>query len=373
VLVFRKRLLPWSETFIAAQGGALRRYHPVFVGYERMGAGDEYLAGFDVEVLAENSLLPPLSRGLYKATGYLTPGWRNAIQAHDPVLIHAHFGGNGAAAMPVARLLEIPLVVTYHGMDITVKRGARELRRRSRVFACASRVVAVSEFIAARLRAAGCPESKLSVHHIGVDTTFFSPGENGATESHMVLFVGRLVEKKGLVHLIRAMRVVQQQVPSARLVVAGDGPLRGELSAQARSSGVRCEFAGVLPPEQIRELSRRAALLCAPSVTAANGDAEGLGMVLVEAQACGTPVIAFDSGGAGESVIPGKTGFVVKERDEETLAARIGEILTDPVLRGRLSTAAREHALLNFDLRRQTALLEDLYDSVIEESRELTR
>lgn len=364
-LIFRKRLLPWSETFIAAQGGALERYRPAFVGYHLLEHASTLLDGRTTVTMAEHARFPVLSKGALKALGLVTPRWRRALAALEPAVLHVHFGVNTPVALPIARTLDLPLVVTYHGMDITVRRtGPGVKRRRAKVFAAADRIIAVSDFIADELRAAGCPETKLAVHYIGVDTTRFSPGDATARDDARILFVGRLVEKKGLIHLLRAVPRVRRAVPDVELVVAGDGGLRSTLEAEARRLGVRCRFLGRQTPDEVRTLMRRSTVLCAPSVVARSGDAEGLGMVIVEAQASGTPVVAFDSGGAGESIVDGVTGYVVPERDEEALAGSLTDILATPTLRRRMSTAARAHVLENFDLTRQTAKLERIYDEV---------
>ncbi len=364
-LIFRKRLLPWSETFIAAQGGTLERYRPVFVGYRFLRDGAAYLEGHDCVVLAEHALVPGLAKGAYKALGVVPHRWRRALEARRPALLHAHFGVNGFAALPLVRALDIPLVVTYHGMDIAIQKGhAREHRERSRVFTAADRIIAVSQFIAARLRDAGCPPEKIVVHHIGVDTERFTPGHATDRAAAQILFVGRLVPKKGLAHLLRAMPHVQRAVPEAELIVAGDGPLRAELEAEANHLGARVRFLGVQPPDRIRELMRRATLLCSPSVVAADGNAEGLPMTIVEAQASGLPVVAFPSGGSAEGIVHGETGFIVPPADEDALADHLVELLRNADQRTRFSSAARSHAVRNFDLRNQTAKLERIYDEV---------
>src|SRR5690606_5174188 len=245
VLIFRKELLPWSETFIAAQGGALQRYRPVFAGYRLAQAGNSYLAGHERVVLADHTFSAGLGKAAIKALRLTPPRWRRALAAHHPVLLHAHFGTNALDAIPIARALGVPLVVTYHGMDIATRpRHARDRRRRHRVFHAAHRVIAVSGFIASRLREAGCPPDRIVIHHIGVDTRRFSPGDPAERVRTQILLVGRLVTKKGLTHLLRAMPRVQEAVPEAELVVVGDGPLRARHEAEAASLGVRCRFVG---------------------------------------------------------------------------------------------------------------------------------
>lgn len=366
VLIFRKRLLPWSETFIAAQGEALRRYHPVFVGYQRVPAGQRLLAGADQVVLEDHALFPPLSKAALKGIGLVTPRWKRELVARHPVLVHAHFGVNAADAAALARSLRVPFIVTYHGMDIAVReRSRRQLRERRKVFAGAVRIIAVSRFIADLLRAAGCPEEKIVVHYIGVDTRRFTPGDPEAREPATILFVGRLVEKKGLIHLLRAMPAVQSAVPAARLLVVGDGPRRALMEQEAERLGVQCSFLGVQSPEAVANLMRSATVMCAPFVVAASGDAEGLGLTTVEAQSCGLPVVAFPSGGSPEAIIDQVTGYIAPARDEGALSEKLIALLNDPERRARFSAAARAHVLDRFDLERQTQELETIYDAAL--------
>lgn len=366
VLIFRKELLPWSETFIAAQGGALQRYRPVFAGYRLAQAGTAYLAGHERVVLADHTLSEALGKAAVKALGLPPPRWRRALAAHRPVLLHAHFGTNALDAIPIARALGVPLIVTYHGMDIATRpRRERDRRRRQRVFRAARRVIAVSEFIASRLREAGCPPDRIVVHHIGVDTRRFSPGDPAERVRTQILFVGRLVTKKGLTHLLRAMPRVQAAVPEAELVVVGDGPLRARHEAEAASLGARCRFVGVQSPDEVRAWMQRSAVLCAPSVVTPSGNAEGLPITILEAQATGLPVVAFPSGGSADGIIDGETGWLVPPGDEEALAERLVDLLGNDERRARFSAAARAHAVERFDLHRQTALLEEIYDDVL--------
>lgn len=362
-LVFRKRILPWSETFIAAQSGAMTRYAPVLVGYSRDPGGAAYIVGRPALLLREHSAFPALEKFLLKSAGRAPRRWLRAIAATRPTALHAHFGSSALPASHIARALGVPMVVTYHGMDITVKaRSDAEVQRRRRSFAAADRVIAVSEFIAASLRDAGCPEAKIIVHHIGVDTERFSPGVVPRATKE-VLFVGRLVEKKGVSHLLRAMNELQRATAAgAVLTVAGDGPLRESLEREAERIGVSARFLGVQTPEQVRELMRRATVLCGPGIADTRGNAEGLPIAFLEAQACGLPIIVSASGGSGEGLVDGETGFIFAPGDERALASHLACLLGDVALQARMGAAARAHVERNFDLVRQTAKLEQIYD-----------
>ncbi|HEX6134965.1 MAG TPA: glycosyltransferase [Longimicrobiales bacterium] len=364
VLIFRKRLLPWSETFIAAQGRALRRWRPVFVGYAADRSGIGYIEGCERVLLSEYGALPGIGKALLKLTGRPPRSFLRALERTQPRLVHAHFGTGITPAAAIAEALRVPLIVTFHGHDIaTAPRTARDAERRARSFARIERAIAVSEFIADRLHAAGCPPGKIVVHRIGVDTDRFAPAAAEAAGA-TVLFVGRLVPKKGLAHLLRAFPAVQRRVPEAALVIVGDGPLRGELEALARELDVNATFTGVRTPAEILEHMRRAALLAAPSIVTDSGDAEGLPITIMEAIACGLPVVASPSGGSAEGVRDGVTGFLVPAGDEEALGLRIADLLEDASLRARMGAAARALAVEEFSLARQTEALERIYDDV---------
>lgn len=368
VLLFRNELLPISETFIAGQARSLARYEPWLAGLKRVPGG---LALDEKRVIAatqENSLREKISRRIYLRAG-IAPAFLRRIETVKPHLIHAHFATDACAALAIQERLRVPLIVTLHGYDVTsdaealrrLVAGREYLRRRRALWTRASAFVCVSESIRQRALESGFPEEKLWVHAIGVDVEFFRP--NGAPKEPLVLFVGRLVEKKGCAHLLRAMRRVESRMPEARLVVVGDGPLRVALEAEARDTLTRCEFLGAASAEVVRDWMGRAALMAVSSIMAENGDSEGLSTVVCEAQAMGLPVVGFR--GPGIEVVDGETGLLVSERDEHALAEAILTLLRDGALAARMGEAGRKRVERLFNLRGQTALLEEKYDEVL--------
>lgn len=369
VLFFRSELLPLSETFIAAQAAALRRYEPWFAGFRRVPGG---LAFDSVRVIAapeKNSLRDKLAWRAYQRWGF-APKFLRRVEAAAPDLIHAHFATDACAALTIQSRLCVPMLVTLHGYDVTSNDAAMRmsamgrayLRRRESLWARASVFVCVSEWIRQSALKRGFPAEKLWVHPIGIDVDLFCPGEP-RWKQPLVLFVGRLVEKKGCAYLLRAMQTVEAQMPHARLVVVGDGLLRATLQAQARAALRQCEFTGAANAEQVRQWMRQAAVVAVPSVTAGSGDAEGLCLVACEAQAMGVPVAAFR--GPGISVVDGETGLLAPERDTDALAEAILTLLRDDALAARMGTAGRRRIEREFHLRRQTARLEEKYDALL--------
>jgi glycosyltransferase involved in cell wall biosynthesis len=243
------------------------------------------------------------------------------------------------------------------------------LRRRARLWRSTALFVCDSEFIKRKAVAQGFPEHKLIVHYIGVDRTKFKK-LTPKRERALILFVGRLVEKKGCEYLIRAMRTISFHCAQPELVVIGDGPLRSQLERLAGELSVKCRFLGAQTNEVTCEWMQRATVFCAPSVTARNGDSEGLGIVFAEAQAAGTPVVSFDHGGIPEVVRHQDTGLLAPERDEQTLAKYLLRFLNDDVFWNACSQRSITWIADRFDLKVQTERLESLFERVLDEDRD---
>jgi colanic acid/amylovoran biosynthesis glycosyltransferase len=359
VLIFKETLLPPSETFILAQMGALTRFVPYLVGLEPTSRSLP-LNTRPLLLSHRASRTADLRSKIYRRTGF-APLFHRRMKHLRPDLIHAHFASGGKTLLSIQREFRRPLVVTLHGgSDVPIQKPRigiyRELADRATLFLC------VSDFIRRQAIEAGYPPEKLLVHYIGIDRSlFFSRPEGQSGDS--VLFVGRLVEMKGGEYFLRAMRAVQSARPGTALTIVGDGPLRPELERLAAELGLECEFLGVQPPEAVRQMLQKARLLCLPSVTAANGDREGLPTVLVEAQAMGVPVVSTFHSGIPEAVADGVTGLLVPERDSEQLEKAILRLLEDQELWQKFHLATQPHVDSKFDLRRQTALLEEIYSA----------
>jgi glycosyltransferase involved in cell wall biosynthesis len=372
VVIYRNELLPPSETFIAAQAAALECYVPLFAGVKRMKQSLPLPEDSVLTLAPGNGLLGKLERGIFFATG-VAAGFASGVRERNPALVHAHFALDACSLLPILKELRVPLVVTLHGFDVTTHdrifrrtvQGRAYLARRKKLWQAAECFICVSEFIRQSAIERGFPASKLWKHFIGIDLTSFTP-DTFLTREQIVLFVGRLTEKKGCIHLIRAMAWVEARLPSVRLVIIGDGPLRSSLQSEAARLLTNCEFLGTQSPQVIKGWLNRSRVFCAPSIVAESGDAEGLGMVFCEAQAMRLPVVSFASGGIPEVVEHGTSGLLAPEGNEEILAEYIERFLRDGELWMRASEAGRRRMERRFDLRKQTRLLEQKYDEVCE-------
>lgn len=370
VAIFSSLLLPPSQTFVRVESEALQRFKPYYVGSRRV-------AGINLPpdrtlVVNQGGIGGKLVETAFKLSGF-APQFYQQVRQLNPVLIHAQFGLSGALALPLARSMQVPLLVQFRGADATLKdehiryaslnhwlylRRREVLKKQSRLF------LAVSQFIQEKLLEQGFPPEKILVHYSGINPADFCPDPDLPREP-VVLFVGRLTEKKGCEYLIQAMARVQAERPDVELVVIGEGPLRTQLEGQASKLLRRYRFLGVQSPEVVRSWMNRASVFSVPSVVAQSGDTEGFGMVFAEAQAMNLPVVSCASGGIPEAVIHGETGFLTAERNVEDLAAFCLKLLQDGDLWQRFSQRGREHVKSNFDQAKQTRALESIYQSVL--------
>lgn len=194
----------------------------------------------------------------------------------------------------------------------------------------------------------------------------FTPAPVGRSASEF-LFVGRLVPKKGVDTLIRAMHVVVQHRPGVTLVIIGDGPEKASLLqlADQLEVGGNITFAGALTQDELPDRYRRCTGLVFPSVVAADNDQEGLGLVLVEALGCECPVICSDLEATRDVITHEETGLHYRPGDHATLARLMQLLLEDPAGAVRLGRQGRLHVLRHFDWGTIARRYADLIDRII--------
>jgi colanic acid/amylovoran biosynthesis glycosyltransferase len=372
VLVFAERMLPSTQTFIPLQVRELQRYSPQYVG---LIPADRNLTLPHTPIMLthDRAQLSRVRRELYRWTG-VAPLFHAHLRRKPTDLIHAHFAEGGPAALSLSQHLRLPLILHLRGgaellPDHELRRRLFQLPflvHRKRLWQRASLFLCVSNFIRDKALKAGFPAEKLRVQYTGMDLRGFTVTDiSDHKDPNMVLYVGRLVPYKGCDYLLRAMQHVQQRHPAAHLVVIGEGTFRAELEGLARELGVRSQFLGEKPQEEIRQWYERARVFCGPSVTLEDGMSEAFGNVFSEAQAMGVPVVSFQHGGIPETMQDGVTGLLAAERDVPKLAEHLLRYLQDDVFWTKSRQQGMRWVRETFDVQRQTARLEELYDGVI--------
>jgi phosphatidylinositol alpha-1,6-mannosyltransferase len=247
-----------------------------------------------------------------------------------------------------------------HGAELTVP-GALPGVRRALVEALrgADGLYAVSEFTAGRIRAlVGDASPPVDLLRARVDVARFSPAArdrdalsrwNVPARAAVILCFGRLVPRKGVDRLIRALPRIQKRVPEALLVVGGTGPELRRLQRLAARAGAPVVFAGRVADADAPALYATASVFALPVADRWRGlEVEGLGVVLLEAAACGVPCVTGRSGGTPEAVLDGRTGFVIDGRDLDSLADRVAWLLENPEDARALGEAGRQHVTRAF-------------------------
>jgi glycosyltransferase involved in cell wall biosynthesis len=300
-----------------------------------------------------------------------------AINQFAPALVHQHFGTWSEPAIAAARQAGAPLVTTLHGYDVFAmlaaaaehpswrRRFGDHMRTRSTraAYASSSRLLAVSRYLADRSIEGGADAGKLHVHYQGVDTDYFRPEPTPRSAEPSIVFVGAFTELKGPRDLLRASLALAPRLPH-QLVLVGDGPLKLELERAAAESP-HVTFAGHLQRDEVREVMRRAHALVLPTQLS-EGRREAAGLVLLEAQALGVPVVTYASGGAPEMLQDGVTGLVVEERDIAALTDAIRALLELPAAEyRRMSVDARDFVVRERSLAASARELDAHYHDLI--------
>ena len=368
--MYAPAVLPPSQTFVEDQVRSLRRWSPTLVGRQRVVDGlqvDDLLAP---EMLTRAGDPSRAARTVQRATRRVEV-LRSVTARQPPDLLHAHFLTGGFDVVASLRPLPCPLVVTAHGFDATWFGSPRRTWRpeqwlhgalRRHLLRQPIRFIAVSHFIRNELLRHGAPDDQVVVHHTGVDTEFFTPPPAGTGPRSGILFVGRLVAKKGVLDLLQAVARLRAEGIVIPVEIIGDGPERRAVERLVDRERLEVVLRGTQPRAVVLDAMRRAMVQCNPSRTGPGGDREGFGMVLAEAQSTGLPVVATTCGGMVDAVDHGRTGLLVPEADPIALAEALRACVTDAQLHDRLSAAARPWVQEHFDLTRQTATLERLYD-----------
>ena len=285
-----------------------------------------------------------------------------AARADDVTHLHAHFASlAGRTAWIASRLTGIPYTVTTHAKDI-YHRDVDPVWLR-RVCSDADRVIAISRFNERHLRTAlEGSGARISLRYNALELDRFpyrapAPVEPGS--ALRVAAVGRLVPKKGFDVLIEALAALTGAGVPVTAVIAGEGELHEALAARVRALGLagRVRLPGALTQSEVRALLRGSHVLTVPCVPAEDGNIDGLPTVVLEAMACGTPVVATDVTGVPEAVRDGETGILLPAGEPEALARALRDLASGLVDTAGLAARARALIEDEFDSREQAAVL----------------
>jgi len=292
--------------------------------------------------------------GPARVLGELVAFGRAAIAARQPRTIALSWLPALAPAT-VPRRVRGPLTLLAHGTELDVRPGSIRDRAMRFVFARADRIVANSESVAARVRSLGLA-TDVSIVHPGVDP---APLERHQADQPVVVFVGRLVARKGVDRLIDAIALLRER--GVKLTVVGDGPQREALVARARDAGIadRVRFTGAVG-DAARNAALQEAWCFAMPARREGGDVEGFGIVYLEAAMAGLPTIGGRDCGAEDAIDDGVTGLLVDGNDVAAIAASIVRLIDDPAAATAMGMAGRRRAMESFTWRHTASAIAKL-------------
>jgi len=362
VVVFSAELLPRSQTFVRDHVQNFRDFDPILLGVRKVD-------GLPLDGL-ETVVLPPsrIRRAILWLFG-LSPFLDEIVLNRDVVAIHAHFADAGMRIARYARRRKLPLIVTLHGADVLRQRREplhlrlftvylrREMLRSTTLF------IAVSDFIKEAALRSGYPAGRVRRQPLGIPLPVGQEPVAGRASGPVpkILFVGRMVEKKGLSYLLEACSLLADAGCQYSLTIIGDGPLLPRHRKEAEGLGAQVNFLGSRSAAQVWQELATSDIFCMPSTEAPDGDNEGLPIVCLEAQAAGVPVVAFAQGPVPEGVIEGTTAILSPDKSPAGLAEALKRLLDDPALRQRMGGAGRTFVRENFDIRERSRELDAIY------------
>lgn len=280
-------------------------------------------------------------------------------------VLHAHFGPNARRFLFARAQARAPLVATFHGYDFSEQPAQHGISMYARLFDVVDAVTVNCEHARREVVGLGCAPDRIHVVRVGIDCRSLELRARRYASGRplRILTVARLVEKKGHEVALRALASVREALPAFRYEIVGEGPLAESLSDLVGRLGLDdvVRFRGALSDSDVRRLLGCADMFVLASQTARSGDQEGTPVSLMEAQACGVPVVSTHHSGIPEVVLDGRSGLLVEAGDVDALAAAVVRLVREHEAWPRLGAAGRAHIEAEFDIRASVDQLVAVY------------
>jgi phosphatidylinositol alpha-1,6-mannosyltransferase len=317
---------------------------------------------------------------LPKVVGPMLVAWSECLFRRPDILHCGDLYPEGLIGITLKKILGLPFVAYCHGEDITLT-GERRFQPnlRNAIYRSADAVIANGDFAFDNLLRIGIKREKIHKITPGLDTSVFFPAvcDGKLRERYgidakdvVVMTVARLVPRKGHARVIRALSELRAEIHEFKYVIVGRGPIEMELRTLASQLNMldKVVFAGFVPDGELNHHYNMADLVAMPNTEFA-GDLEGFGMVFLEANAAGKPVIGGRSGGTSAAVADGESGFLVDFDTEVELREALRKLLRDRSLRERMGAAGLRRARAEFDWDSRAAMLRKISYDIVAASR----
>lgn len=362
VLHYKTNFLNKSETFIDRLVRNHVNYYPIALCYQKKSF-TENLPVFEVPKKGIESWI---NFAAFHSNLSL-PYYSLILNQEKPDLVHAHFGYDAVKLIKPTQSGGIPLVVSFYGTDVSRLPSEFGWKKRYRKLASnAAHFTAASNYMKNQLIELGFPQQKISIVRFGVELNETVFNENPPS-AHKIMMVGRMVEKKGFEYGIRAISSLRKRGLKPDVNIYGYGPQMAILKELTINLGIsdQVHFHGYQPFKNILEAHHHHSMLLAPSVTAKDGDMEGLPNTILEAMAQGTPVVASRHAAIPEVIDDRKTGFLVEEKNVEGLADIVERIMQNEFDLHKIRRNARKEIEKKYGIQRMVREVETIYDKTI--------
>ncbi|MDR2727806.1 MAG: glycosyltransferase [Chitinispirillales bacterium] len=276
-------------------------------------------------------------------------------------VVFAQFGSVGVGIMNVCKALNLPLIVHFHGFDISVKSVIEHHKAKYfEMFEYSVYIIAVSQCMKNTLINLGCPQEKIVYNPCCPNDDYYLIQPKFSKK--LFAAAGRFVSKKAPQNTILAFQKVLKKHPDAKLILAGDGELFESCENLAKQNNLENSVAmpKVFKPEQLKQWLSEAMAFVQHSITAPNGDMEGTPVVVLEANLAGLPVISTLHAGIPDVIINGKTGLLVDEGDIEGMARNMIWVLDNPEKAREMGLAGKENIWKNFNMKKHIGILDEI-------------
>ncbi|MBU0579576.1 MAG: glycosyltransferase [Candidatus Margulisbacteria bacterium] len=367
VAQFTNRFLDISETFIYEPLRLMKKFKPVVFCFQKRNQDKfPYDSIYCLNDLPEKEQKKNQFLAAFGQEKYFT----NLIKQNEIRVLHAHYGFGGIYALQFKKKnSNLKIIVNFYGLDVYQHTKSPLYRWQLRqLFKKGDLFLVCSEKMSQDLIKLGAPKNKVKVHYGGADLKKIKYSCPKQGDEIVFLMCGRFVEKKGFKYGIEAFLRCCAKNNNIKLKVIGHGTLEQALKKIVTQSKYqnRVEFLGALNHSEYLTEIEKCNVFISPSVTAKNGDQEGLPTVLIESAAIGRPLIATNYSGIPEIVHHKQNGLLVKEQDIAGLSAAIDYLAENKKLWSRYAEYGRKLVEKNFDLIKQTEKLEEYYQKLIE-------
>ncbi len=303
--------------------------------------------------------------------------FEKVIKENDIKLIHAHFGTFAYKLIKLKKNVNIPLIVTFYGVDASHYIRIPSWRKKyKKMFTVGDKFIALCDEVKERFINCGCPREKIEVWDIGINIDEFPYMERKKGEKVKFLVVARFREKKGYPVLLEAFSMLLKIYKNINLTIIGYGPLRQNIECQIKELDLKDNVILIdttnIQSENFNKLFKDALynhdIFVLPSLIAKSGDDEGgPPIVITNAQSTGMVVVSTPVGGISRAVIDGETGILAEPDNVYSLFEKMKYLMDNPDLWKSIGVKARKYIEENFNIRKQTQKLERIYESVLKE------